>query len=332
MRLSRVAVVLAFVFAALVAASAAGPVQVSYVYSDSMEPTVPEGAGYVLVPADVQQGDVVTFWSAERGTHVTHRVVGETDAGLLTQGDANPTTDQAAGLPPVERDAIVGELWTVAGRPVVVPGVGPVVAALAANRLLLLAVLGGALAAGGLRGRSGRFRRRVPRAGDVVAALCLAAFVAATALVVAGGTASAVTYTATDGSSATGSQTLAVGAEHTETASISRSGSPALTTVVRAEGMTVAGRERNASAVRVTLRVPPPETAGPVHTSVAAHQYPATLPRPALRRLDAVHPLAAAAASVGVAVTALYAACRLAIDPRAPIRLGRARAPRWWSR
>ncbi|MFC7165460.1 signal peptidase I [Halospeciosus flavus] len=109
-----------FVVVALLLLPANAPVQVGYVYSDSMEPTLGVDDGYLLVPADaVEVGDVVTFQLETRDTLVTHRVVGRTDGGFLTKGDANPSADQASGHPPVTSEDVVGRVLTVGGTPLV---------------------------------------------------------------------------------------------------------------------------------------------------------------------------------------------------------------------
>lgn len=104
----------------------------SYVNSGSMSPTLSTGDGFVAVPApvadDPEPGDVVVYRSQqiESGGLVTHRVVGETDDGYVTKGDANPVTDQQAGEPPVTRDRIVAQALTVNGEVVALPGLGSV--------------------------------------------------------------------------------------------------------------------------------------------------------------------------------------------------------------
>ncbi|WP_020221366.1 signal peptidase I, partial [Halarchaeum acidiphilum] len=116
------------VLAGLVAAPAGSPVQVSYVYSESMSPTIGVGDGYVLVPAGhVSTGDIVTFWSGTRGAYTTHRIVDETADGFRTKGDHNAVADQAAGYPSVSRDAIVGRVLTWRGSPLVIPHLGSAV-------------------------------------------------------------------------------------------------------------------------------------------------------------------------------------------------------------
>jgi signal peptidase len=103
---------------------------ISYVNSGSMTPALSTGDGFVAVPsvlADAPEaGDVVVYRSEsiEAGGLVTHRVVGQTDGGFVTQGDANPFTDQQAGEPPVPRDRIVAQVATVDGHVLALPNVG----------------------------------------------------------------------------------------------------------------------------------------------------------------------------------------------------------------
>lgn len=109
------------------------PVLLSFVETGSMSPTLDPGDGFVAVPAalagPVEPGDVVTF-RAERlhgGGLVTHRVVGETERGYVTRGDANPATDQAGSEPPVRDAQIVAVALAVGGEVAVVPELGVVV-------------------------------------------------------------------------------------------------------------------------------------------------------------------------------------------------------------
>lgn len=119
---------------ALVLGSVVGqPIVLGYVETGSMAPTLEPGDGYVSVPIEIagpiEQGDVVVF-RAERlhgGGLTTHRVVGQTENGFITKGDANPSTDQAANEPAVKEAQIVAELLAVNGNVVVIPGVGTVV-------------------------------------------------------------------------------------------------------------------------------------------------------------------------------------------------------------
>ncbi|MFC6835963.1 signal peptidase I [Halomarina ordinaria] len=126
--------VLIVVAALLLAGPALGqPLLLSYVETGSMEPTMEPGDGFVAVPTEltgpVEQGDVVTYEAEEieGGGLTTHRVVGETDRGYTTQGDANPFTDQDDAEPPVQDAQIVAKALQVNGEVVVIPYLGTAV-------------------------------------------------------------------------------------------------------------------------------------------------------------------------------------------------------------
>ncbi|PSP72963.1 signal peptidase I [Halobacteriales archaeon QS_3_64_16] len=109
------------------------PVLLSYVETGSMQPTLEPGEGFVAIPAAVagpiEEGDVITYRAEEvqGGGLTTHRVVGETDEGYVTRGDANPFTDQDGDEPPVKDAQIVAKVLQVGGEVVVIPGLGIVV-------------------------------------------------------------------------------------------------------------------------------------------------------------------------------------------------------------
>ena len=106
------------------------PVLFAYVETGSMEPTIDAGDGYVAVPAalagDVEQGDVVAFEAEEvhDGELTTHRVVDERDGGYVTQGDANPFTDQSRDEPVVTDGQIQAVALRVNGEVVTIPHLG----------------------------------------------------------------------------------------------------------------------------------------------------------------------------------------------------------------
>jgi signal peptidase len=129
-----VQVVAIVVVVALVAGQLLGqPILLSFVTSGSMEPTLEPGDGFVAVPPELAgslgEGDVVIFEAEEvdGGGLTTHRIVGETGDGFLTQGDANPFTDQDGGEPPVQEPKVVAVAWQPGGEVVVVPGLGTAV-------------------------------------------------------------------------------------------------------------------------------------------------------------------------------------------------------------
>lgn len=111
------------------------PVLLGFVETGSMSPTLEPGDGFIAIPIEIagpiEEGDVVTF-NAETlhgGGLTTHRIVGETDSGYITQGDANPVTDQAGPEPPVQREQIVAKALQIGGTVVVIPKLGLLVTA-----------------------------------------------------------------------------------------------------------------------------------------------------------------------------------------------------------
>ncbi|WP_121741815.1 signal peptidase I [Natronorubrum halophilum] len=106
------------------------PILLGYVATGSMEPTMDAGDGFVAIPSiaagSVEEGDVVVFEARELhgGELTTHRVVGETEEGYVTRGDANPFTDQDGGEPHVTDGQIVAKAWQVNGEVVTIPYLG----------------------------------------------------------------------------------------------------------------------------------------------------------------------------------------------------------------
>lgn len=97
----------------IIARSVTGEVQPKFlgfssaiVISGSMSDTI-EVNDYIICldVNDYDVGDIVTYKN-ERGSLITHRIVSETDAGFITQGDANNTPDSE----PVSQSDIVGKV------------------------------------------------------------------------------------------------------------------------------------------------------------------------------------------------------------------------------
>jgi signal peptidase len=126
-------VVVALLTAVLAGGALGQPVLLGFVETDSMEPALSPGDGFVAVPAAVtpapERGDVVVYDARELhgGGLVTHRVVGTRGDGYVTRGDANPFTDQDNVEPPVSDGQIVAEALQVGGGVVVLPHLGTAV-------------------------------------------------------------------------------------------------------------------------------------------------------------------------------------------------------------
>ncbi len=108
------------------------PILLSFVTTGSMEDTMEPGDGFVAIPpelaGDVGEGDVVTFDAEEieGGGLTTHRIVEETDGGYITQGDANPFTDQDGGEPVVQDPEIAAVAWQPGSDVLVIPHLGTI--------------------------------------------------------------------------------------------------------------------------------------------------------------------------------------------------------------
>lgn len=315
------------VLAALVAAPAGSPVQVSYVYSDSMSPTISVGDGYVLVPAgDVSTGDIVTFWSETRGAYTTHRVVGETDGGFRTQGDNNPVADQATGHPPVPRDAIVGRVLTWGGDPIVVPHLGSAVRFVHEHVVALVAVVGLAALLG--RGRETIPRERPSTVRETVVPLLLAAILGVAGVVAFGGVSHTESLIAVADSTGAGSvRTVGLNATQPVNYTADVPARPWTDRVVHTTGLHDVTVAQNATTVSVSGTVHAPATPGRIPTEVAVRNYPAVLPHATIARLDAVDPLLAAVGCSVLLFAPLLVAFVLFVDGGERPRETRSR---WW--
>lgn len=319
--LKRVGIVTVGLVCLLAIVPATAPVQLSYVYSDSMEPTIGQFDGYVLVPAgDVNTGDIVTFWSLSQDSHVTHRVVGQSDRGFITKGDNNPSTDQSSGVSHVRRDEIVGKVFTIRGDPVVIPGLGHGVRFVHTHRILIAGLLGTALIVGLLRGRTTtRPSRSVPHARDILWPVFAIAAVSAIGFQFVGGHTEQLRYVAVT-SDVDGPNRLTVGESTTESLAINRSALPMTEYVISADGMTITNQTRNASTVTVSVRIPPPTQTGVVTTKLYVNRYVTVLPPGILRRLHGIHPLLAASITVVIMMLPVMLGTVLTIDGKRPFR------------
>lgn len=304
------------------------PLQLSYVYSDSMEPTIGQGDGYIVGSADdIGSGDIITFDSETRNEFVTHRVVAVTDDGYITQGDNNPSTDQAVGHPVVTDADVVGTVFAIRGQPVVIPWLASMVAVLSTYWPLgVLAVLLG----GGLIERNPR-TRDIVRVNDLMTPLVLMTVIG-TALALAY---AAPTYTMAFTAAVTddaGDRIIAVG--ESATRSIEVAAHPPFTyQFVEGSGVTVLDVVTNGDTADVEIEVPAQSNGGLYEATVTTHYYPAVLPYRLVSVLHAIHPAAASLASIGTIVAPLYAVHRLIVDGRAPIeRTSRSRGAWWWPR
>jgi signal peptidase len=125
--------VVLFVAAIVIGQLIGQPMVLGYVETGSMSPTLEPGDGFIAVPAAIagppEPGDVIVFQAQELhgGGLTTHRVVRKTEAGYITQGDANPFTDQDGAEPPVTKAQIYSHVLQINGQVLVIPNLGDVV-------------------------------------------------------------------------------------------------------------------------------------------------------------------------------------------------------------
>lgn len=82
------------------------------VVSGSMEPAVQTGAltlVHFCEVADLQEGDIITYWSPDFQEYITHRVYSVGDDYVVTRGDANSVSDPT----PVIDDMLMGKVVLV---------------------------------------------------------------------------------------------------------------------------------------------------------------------------------------------------------------------------
>ncbi|NHN48616.1 signal peptidase I [Halostella sp. JP-L12] len=129
------AVAVVVIVSLLVGQALGQPMLLGYVATDSMEPTIEAGDGFVAVPSalagDVEEGDVIVFEARtlHGGGLTTHRVVDETPEGYVTRGDANPFTDQDSDEPPVGDAQVRAKALQVGGSVVTIPHLGTAIMA-----------------------------------------------------------------------------------------------------------------------------------------------------------------------------------------------------------
>ncbi|MFC7208930.1 signal peptidase I [Natronoarchaeum sp. GCM10025321] len=302
------------------------PLQLSYVYSDSMEPTIGQGDGYVVGPTgDVTSGDIIVFDSTTRDEYVTHRVVALTDEGYITKGDNNPSTDQDAGHPVVTDSSVVGTVLTIGNKPIVIPRLGSVVAVLSTYWPLgVLAVI----LAGGFIERNPR-ARDVVRVNDLMTPLVITAVLGSALALAYGAPTYEMAFTAVTTDGGGGGRIIPVG--ESVTRSVEVASAPRFTyQFVEGAGVTVLDIGANGGSSDVVVRVPAQTSTGALEGTVSSHYYPAVLPYGIMSSLHTLHPVAAAIASVGTVVTPLYGVHWLVVDGKAPIELRSRSRTSWW--
>lgn len=150
-----------------------GAFTLSYVYSNSMEPLILINDAFLIVPdPNPKVGDIIIYRPTRLDAElITHRIIQAVDGGFVTKGDNSPYADQESGEPLVIPERIVGKVFTVGSKPLIIPGLGNVVTNLntmlgdSANFLsgifLVLGLLSILFGGSGVRKRKPRTRLRL---------------------------------------------------------------------------------------------------------------------------------------------------------------------------
>lgn len=303
-------------------AAGGAPIHISYVTSESMEPTIDVGDGYILHSAvSIETGDIITFWSEERDDHVTHRVVAVTDDGYITQGDNNPSTDQASGHPPIQNRDIFGEVLTLGPTPLVIPYLGPAVTTVQSNPVLVIAFAGVVLVIASLwrRNTTAQPERNIFRVRDGMRILLAVGLCVGTVSIYFGGALVSVPYMATS-EPTDEPYTISTDEPTSDLVSITVDDPPFITSVATSEDVRIVNTTQNASTFTVGVEVPPADEPGYVEHSLTVYSYPTVLPQAFLQRLQLLHPFAAAVTSMGAFLSIPYIASILIVDGRTPVR------------
>ncbi|MFD1515726.1 signal peptidase I [Halomarina rubra] len=318
--LRRIALLIAVLAFAVIAF---GPLHLSYVTSGSMEPTLSQGDGYLVIEGPISEGDIVTFHSEDRG-YVTHRAVEQTDSGFITKGDANPSTDQAAGTPVVTESAIVGRVLTLGGGPLVIPMLGPVVGFIGAHKLLAFGVVAALFAWDLLGSETSTRLRDVYTFGELARPMFLGLIVASLLVMVFATSVHPATYTVEEGEP-TQRYSIPAGETVEREISVTTAHLPLTTMVTDASGATVVSQETEGATTTMILEIPPQEV-GTYEPSVRVAPYPAVLPGAWLETLHGVSPYLARVVVLLVAFGPLFAVYSLFFDGEARMR---SVTPRW---
>ena len=322
--LTRAIIIVVLLLGLLVSATTVSPVRLQAAESDAMAPTINENDVYLVGGAQtIESGDVILFWSPERGEFLTRRVVEQTEAGYITTADGTSSTDQANDLSPVPRSGVVGKVVTIGGQLAVIPGVAGPISVVGEFTLVLLGLMVGLIAFLISRGRQRYERetsnRRVWRVKDIALAVFLVGLIVSVALTPLGASSFQVTFIATEDGGESG-YTVPVGETVTRTLSLPVDRQPFSRVVVRSEGLTIEDWRWTADAIEVTVSVPATAATGRQPAAIQVFPYPAVLPRDHLERLHDIHPIGAIFGSVVALIGLPLLLYGLFVDGNRPLK------------
>lgn len=308
-----------------------GTVGLAYVTSNSMEPLLKVGEGFLVWPSrNPSVGDIIVFRPLVlKADRVVHRIVAVAPEGYITRGDNTSASDQAAGEPPVGPDRIIGQAVVWDGRPVRLPYVGllsrQMRQVLGQNLILVLASMVGmslVLMAWGYvkpaRDRPSRVRWRV---GHVYMAAAGTGVLAVLMTMLLGSGAHSFEYLATQNPS-TGLNHVPLGKEGVIRVEVVNPGLVPIHQFIAAlppaRIITAPELLLPLSSAPAEVRIPPHGKPGWYRSYVSVYQYPPLLPRSILAWLHGRSPYLAMGSSLAVLLAALWLVS-LTIETRVPL-------------
>lgn len=108
------------------------PIEISFVVSDSMSPTIEPNEDLFFVDKSLDstenfnEGDVIVYYNPNQDELTTHRVVSIREEGLVTKGDNNLETDQERGTPLVDDEFIFGKAVQFRGSTLTIDEAAPI--------------------------------------------------------------------------------------------------------------------------------------------------------------------------------------------------------------
>lgn len=341
------------------------PMGISYVETGSMEPQLEPYDGFIAIPTaitgPVETGDVVVFDAVETGGGglTTHRVVGETEEGYITQGDDVAFTDQQTGEPPVQEGQIRAKALQIGDKIVVIPKIGLAVVGIGSAIESVQRTLAGLLGTRALLGtqglayillgfgaityvaasfaeRSDNKKRRRPSSRriemlspiTIIAVMGVLLVLILTASMLAPAGPQQFQFVSSE-SDAAGPGVIHQGTTENVTYRIPSNGPLPVVSVIEptSRGVSVTPTERyvaGGETENVTITIEAPDETGVYTRTVHEYRYLAFLPTGAILRLHAIDPLAPLIA-INLLVGTLFVLVSVLFVGTDPIRINRDR-------
>lgn len=300
-----VVVVFAVILTVGALAPSLAPVIITTPESGSMEPTAGEQDLVIVTKTTPTVDDIALYESNAHDQLVLHRIVDTTlvdgETAFITQGDANPQTDQATGHEPLHKDQIVGTVPSVFGIDLIIPGVGGILT----NPIILVGIWGLLALSMMYSTTSGKTIRGIVAktptvTHGVIIGLLIILVIPAVVLGMPVDAQTQITTTSTESASIDESTTMAtIGDVQQQEITLQ---SPAMGVVhqsihVSGEMEFVETTSTTSDSITVVVQNSPSDEPTVQRGEIQVYSYPAVLPENVIQQLAAIHPVIAAFAT-----------------------------------